>query len=308
MAGDRILSRSVGPAHIIRHADGTASGVWGIMVLRSAFQPIFAFGDDGKLSVVAFEGLLRPERDGESISPTSFLADVPPADRMHVETLARTLHLINAGTFLDPHGSLFINFDPSLFSDRELIETVLRDMRLVLHETGIAPGRIVCEVTEQPTSSSHALYNFVQTLRGNGFRIAIDDYGAEDSGIQRINDLKPDIVKFDAHWIARLMNTKPGNALLAAMVAEFRAKGILNLFEGIEEPWQLELAEQCGVDMVQGYVLARPELVPTSFAAFGTVAMPVAPGHEAAPAAGSDGPAPGKPNGRPSRPFFGKRG
>jgi len=283
--------------------------MWGMMVLRSAFQPIFAFGDDGKLSVVAFEGLLRPERDGESLSPAIFLADVPPADRMHVETLARTLHLVNAGTFLDPRAALFINFDPSLFSDRELTEAVLHDMRRVLQETGIAGSRIVCEVTEQPTASSRALYNFVQALRGNGFRIAIDDYGAEDSGIQRINDLKPDIVKFDAQWIARLMNTKPGNALLAAMVAEFRTKGILNLFEGIEEPWQLELAERCGVDMVQGYVLARPELVPTSFAAFGTVAMRAAPAPgQAAATAAPDHPVPGQPRRNPSRPPFGKRG
>jgi len=302
------LSRSVGHAHIIRHADGTASGVWGITALRSAFQPIFAFGEDGKLSVVAFEGLLRPERDGEGVSPPSFFAAVPPADRMHVETLARTLHLVNAGAFLDPRASLFINFDPSLFSDRELTEAVLHDMRRVLNEAGIAAGRIVCEVTEQPTASSRALYNFVQALRANGFRIAIDDYGAEDSGIERINDLKPDIVKFDAQWIARLMSTKPGNALLAAMVAEFRAKGILNLFEGIEEPWQLELAEQCGVDMVQGYVLARPQLVPTSFAAFGAAAMPAAPGHEAAGQAAPSEPAPAKTRGRPSRPSFGKRG
>lgn len=302
------MSRSVSPAHIIRHADGTASGMWGILALRSAFQPIFAFGEGGRLSVAAFEGLIRPERDGESISPPDFFASVPAADRMHVETLARTLHLINAGRFLDRRAALFLNFDPSLFSDRELIEAALRDMRRVLDEAGIAPGRIVCEVTEQPTASSRALYNFVQALRDNGFRIAIDDYGAEDSGIQRINDLKPDIVKFDAHWIGRLMNTKPGNALLAAMVAEFRAKGILNLFEGIEEPWQLELAEQCGVDMVQGYVLARPQLVPTSFAEFGTVAMPVAPAAQEEPAPMPDEPAPGQKRRGPSRPPFGRRG
>ena len=285
--------------------------MWGIFVLRSAFQPIFAFGEDGKLSVAAFEGLIRPERAGEAVPPGAFFAGVPAADRMHVETLARTLHLINAGAFLDKRASLFLNFDPSLFSDRELTETVLKDMRRVLGEAGIEPGRIVCEVTEQPTASSHALYNFVQALRENGFRIAIDDYGAEDSGIQRINDLKPDIVKFDAQWIARLMNTKPGNALLAAMVAEFRAKGIINLFEGIEEPWQLELAEQCGVDMVQGFVLARPELVPTSFADFGTVAIPAAPKPEPgppAPADPPDEPAPGRPRRGPPRPPFGRRG
>ncbi|TIT28703.1 MAG: EAL domain-containing protein, partial [Mesorhizobium sp.] len=57
------MSRSIGLAHIIRHDDGTASGVWGVHTLQSAFQPIFAF-NEGKLSIVAFEGLIRPFRDG----------------------------------------------------------------------------------------------------------------------------------------------------------------------------------------------------------------------------------------------------
>ncbi|TIX53905.1 MAG: EAL domain-containing protein, partial [Mesorhizobium sp.] len=37
------MSRSIEHVHIVRHDDGTASGVWGIYTLQSAFQPIFAF-------------------------------------------------------------------------------------------------------------------------------------------------------------------------------------------------------------------------------------------------------------------------
>ena len=79
--------------------------------------------------------------------------------------------------------------------------------------------------------------------------------------------LKPDIVKFDAQWITRLMESGPGFALLHAMVTNFADQGIETVFEGIEEGWQLELAERSGASMVQGYVLARPEIAPTSFAA-----------------------------------------
>ncbi len=266
------MTRSVGLAHIVRQPDGTSTGVWGPYTLRSAFQPIFAFRGE-RLEVAAFEGLIRPFRDSEPLSPGDFFRSVPPSDRLHVETLTRTLHLLNAGACLDPAAALFVNFDPSLVADRELISHALRDMRLVLHEAGIDPRRIVCEVTEQRTSSQQGLHMFVRALREQGFRIAVDDYGAEESGIERINALQPDIVKFDAHWITRLMTSDPGFALLQAMVDEFRGRGIVNLFEGIEEPWQLDLAQQCGVDMVQGYVLARPEIAPTTFSAtFGRLA------------------------------------
>ena len=65
------MARSIGLAHIIRQDDGTSAGVWGVFVLKSAFQPIFAF-DRGKVTIAAFEGLIRPFRDGEGLSPTTF--------------------------------------------------------------------------------------------------------------------------------------------------------------------------------------------------------------------------------------------
>lgn len=269
------MTRSVGLAHIIRQDDGTSRGVWGAFDLRSAFQPIFAF-QDGKLAVVAFEGLIRPFRDGEMLSPGAFFPLLPATDRFHVETLMRTLHLLNAGACLDEKASIFINFDPSLFSDRSLTDTALRDMRLVLHEAGIAPDRVVCEMTEQKTHSSLVLNGFVAALRAHGFRIAVDDYGAEDSDMERIRQIRPDIVKFDARWIGSLMESGPGVALLAAMVRQFENEGTRTVFEGIEESWQLELAEKSGASMVQGYALARPELVPTSFASFSPRAAPPA--------------------------------
>lgn len=261
------MSRSIGLAHIVRQPDRTAQGVWGVYTLKSAFQPIFRF-EDGKLSIGAFEGLIRPFRDGAAVSPGRFFSSVPAADRLHVETLTRTLHLLNAGEFLDPRAMLFVNFDPSVFSQREIAETALREMRLTLHEAGIDPRRIVCEVTEQKSSSQQALATFVGALRDHGFKIAVDDYGAESSDMERVAALRPDIVKFDAQWIVKLMETKPGFALLSVMVKEFASRGITIVFEGIEETWQLELAEECGAHMIQGFVLARPELAPTGFAVF----------------------------------------
>ena len=206
---------------------------------RSAFQPIFAF-DHGKVTIAAFEGLIRPFRDGEALSPAAFFNLIAPGDRLHVETLTRTLHLLNAGACLDPKAAIFINFDPSLFSERAVADGALRDMRLVLHEADVDPRRIVCEVTEQKSSSSETLHSFVQALRAHGFRIAVDDYGAHDSDIERIRALKPDIVKFDAQWITRLMESGPGFALLHAMVTNFADQGIETVFEGIEEGWQLD--------------------------------------------------------------------
>ncbi|MGN6305175.1 MAG: EAL domain-containing protein [Mesorhizobium sp.] len=296
------MSRSIGLAHIIRHDDGTSSGVWGVYALKSAFQPIFAF-NDGRLEIAAFEGLIRPFRDGEPQSPQNFFSTCPARDRLHVETLTRTLHLLNAGACLPAEAAVFVNFDPSVFVDRAISDQALRDMRLVLHEAGIDPRRVVCEVTEQRSTSQETLFQFVDALRASGFRIAVDDYGADDSDIGRIKDLKPDIVKFDAQWLTRLMDSGPGFALLATMVRTFEEQDIRTVFEGIEESWQLDLAEKSGASMVQGYALARPEVVPTSFGAFGLDGAETATAEAGEPRAQS---AAAPANGRRAR-AFGRR-
>lgn len=265
-------------SHIIREDDGTSTGIWGPFALRSAFQPIFAF-EGGKLSLAAFEGLLRPFRDAEALPPLAFLGSLLAADRLPVENLAYTLHLLNAARWLPEGASIFINFDPSVFVDPVVVEATIREMRVTLAETGIDPHRVVCEVTEKETVSQEALFALVASLRTSGFRIAVDDYGADDSDMGRIRDLHPDIVKFDAGWIARLMDSGPGYALLATMVSTFAAEGIRAVFEGIEEGWQVELAEKAGVDMVQGFGLARPEIVPADFS--GLEQSVPAPAHHA---------------------------
>lgn len=189
---------------------------------------------------------------------------------MQVETLTRTLHLLNAAVCLPRDTSLFINFDPSVFTARPIADGALRDMRLVLHEAGIDPRRVVCEVTEQRSASQEALFSFVASLKSNGFRIAVDDYGAEDSDMSRIKDLQP------RHRQVRRDVDYPADGiggglrlLLTAMVANFAEQGIQTVFEGIEESWQLDLAEKSGASMVQGYALAKPEIYPAIYVANG---------------------------------------
>ena len=299
------MSPSIGLAQIIRQDDGTSTGIWGLYALKSAFQPIFAF-DAGKLSTVAFEGLIRPSRDGEALTPSAFFGGFPAAERLHVETLTRTLHLLNAASCLPPEASIFVNFDPSIFTERAVADAALHNMRVVLHEAGIDPRRVVCEVTEQKSGSQEALFGFVTALKGNGFRVAVDDYGAADSDMNRIRELHPDIVKFDARWITRLMESGPGYALLTAMVSTFATQGIQTVFEGIEESWQLELAEKSGASMVQGYALARPELAPTGFSVFQSNARSAAPKLESRIGAKNIAPARAIGQSRPAK-SFGRR-
>lgn len=255
------MSRSAAIDQISRQPNGSHVGIWGKYLLRCAFQPIFAFGN-GRMEAVAYEGLIRPFEDGKSVSPAEFFQSISAIDRFGVETLTRNLHVLNAKFRIGESASLFLNFDPSVFVDRAISDAALRDLKLVLHESGIDPNRIVCELTEHKSGSEETLFDFVRTLKANGLKIALDDYGADESDYARVKALQPQIIKFDGGWISKLMESQAGAALLKAMVGTFRDMGIKSLFEGLEETWQLDLAHECGVDMVQGFVIAVPELIP----------------------------------------------
>lgn len=246
-------------SRIVRQEGGTWEASWAPFLLKTAFQPIFAFSD-GKLSITGYEALLRPFRDGHGSSPLAFFGSLPLAERIAVENLSHKMHLLNAAACLPADAEIFVNFDPSIFIDHAVVEAAIHEMRLTLARTGVDPHRVVCEVTERETVSQETLFALVGSLKASGFRIAVDDYGAESSDMGRIRDLHPDIVKFDGEWVSRLMASAAGLALLTTMVSIFSEQGIRTLFEGIEEGRQIELAESAGVDFVQGFALAHPEI------------------------------------------------
>jgi EAL domain-containing protein (putative c-di-GMP-specific phosphodiesterase class I) len=251
--------------HFLQDDRGFYTTSYGPFVLRSAFQPIFSQNDQGHLTIEAFEALIRAQQDGKPVSPPRFFSMVEKADAVTVDTLCRELHILNMGKLGRRKARLFINFNPGLFDDLDNIDAEVDRMVDVTVRAGLRPGRIVCEITEQGSGNEKVLNRLVDGLRSRLFRIAVDDYGADDSDSKRVDDLKPDVLKFDAAWVRRFTETSAGMGLLKLMVAQFIERGITVLFEGLEEEHQIEFCQTIGVQLMQGYALARPEIVPRTF-------------------------------------------
>ncbi|MGJ8571338.1 MAG: EAL domain-containing protein [Hoeflea sp.] len=272
--------------HFLQDDLGFYTTSYGPFVLRSAFQPIFSQNDQGHLTIEAFEALIRAQQDGKPVSPPRFFSMVEKADAVMVDTLCRELHILNMGKLRRQKAKLFINFNPGLFDEIDNIDAEVDRMVDVALKAGLRPGRIVCEITEQGSGNEKVLDRLVGGLRSSLFKIAVDDYGADDSDSKRVNDLKPDVLKFDAAWVRRFTETSAGMGLLKLMVAQFIERGITVLFEGLEEDHQIEFCRKIGVQLMQGYALARPEIVPKTFddrfpePQFTQVGDPVSPVYE----------------------------
>jgi EAL domain-containing protein (putative c-di-GMP-specific phosphodiesterase class I) len=259
MAGNSVFS------NLQRESDGSWTAVYGPFTLHSALQPIFSQDEEGYLEIQAFEGLIRPMRAGDHVRPAEFFPQVAPEDRAMIDSLCRTLHIFNTGALRRRNARLFLNFHPGLFVTDYDIRREVEMIRLATREAGLTPDRLVCEIAQKEDDSHEMLSHFVRVLRKQGFKIAIDEYGAEERDAERLRLLKPDYVKFEASWVKDFLENSAGAALLRHMVKQFREQGILTIFEGLEDIRQVDMCRQLEVPLLQGYALARPQIAPTTF-------------------------------------------
>ncbi|MER9584001.1 EAL domain-containing protein [Mesorhizobium sp. M0276] len=254
--------RNVGDAIQVDEV-GIAYGIHGEFRLRSAYQPIFA--PRGRfLHAVAVEALIEPHRAGRPGAPRVFFDSIAASDRLFVETMCRALHLMNFRNIGVEGLDLFFNYNP-LINDhpgRALAE--IRLMSRHLGDFGLAPGMLVCEITEQAADDA-LLARLVREMRHDGIRIAIDDFGTGHSTEERVSLLKPDIVKIDGTWFAEFCRHAAAERFFRPLVSSLHDRGAKVLVEGIEQPTHLRVALEGGVDLLQGFLLARPALAGTIF-------------------------------------------
>ncbi|RAZ89536.1 EAL domain-containing protein [Mesorhizobium hawassense] len=262
MSGKPERRRNVAKA-IFADEIGLQFGIYGDFRLWSAYQPIFA--PQGRvLRAVAVEGLIEPRRIAQPVAPSIFFDGVPAADRLFVETMCRMLHLGNYRNLGVEGLSLFFNYNPMI---NDHLGRALAEIRLMTRHLGeleLEPSLLVCEITEQ-AADDRVLTSLVREMRRDGIRIAIDDFGTGHSTEARINLLAPDIVKIDGAWFGELCRHAAAERFFRPLVAMLHERGAKVLVEGIEQAQHLRVALEGGVDLLQGFYLARPALAGTIF-------------------------------------------
>ena len=262
------------------NAAGAWSTAYGPFVLRSALQPIFERVADGVFDIHAFQGLVRAERNGETYPPSQFFPLVEPQDLPAVDSLLRSIHILNAGLLRRERSNVLVSFQPLLFTGTVELRHELDRMRLIAHEAALTPERIVCDLSAG-ASNGKGIERAVDQLRQAGLRVSMSNYEASEHDIQDVLALRPDFVRFDGDWVRDYLHNSAGFALLRVIVRQLQEEGIEPIFERLEETWQVDLCLELGVTLLQGYALARPQLAPTDFnAEFPEMLLP--PGEPAA--------------------------
>jgi len=148
-----------------------------------------------------------------------------------------------------------VNISAMQFYQSDFCEMV----KSIVIESGIKPEHLELELTE--SICMHDMVSALdplQKLHDFGIKLAIDDFGTGFSNLSYLNKFPIDRLKIDQSFI-RNIETEPVNVdIVRAIVALGRSMSLELVAEGVETDCEMNLAESCGCEFVQGYRFSEP--------------------------------------------------
>ncbi len=225
-------------------------------------QPIIALDDRGA-ETYGVELLLRMiDEEGQLVSPGAFL---PAAERYDLmDRLDRWV--IHKGLLMIARHEqrkrahkralrYFINLSGTSLRQGMLLDFV----RAEIQGSGVNPHQLTFEVTE-----TAAIRNLSQAsrligdLRQIGCRFALDDFGSGLSSFGYLKNLPVDYLKIDGSFIRDIERDPLDRTFVAAIRAVAAQMNLRTIAEFVESPSVLDILDEIGIDLAQGYGIATP--------------------------------------------------
>jgi len=226
--------------------------------LHSLFQPIICLSER---RILGYEALTRGPSNSPLHSPIALFAVARQAGRLSELEIACRQSACRRFNEQQLPGKLFLNVSPE-----SLLEAAHQPGRTLqlLQDFGIPPSQVVIELTEQtPIDDFQLLQTALHHYRAMGFSIALDDLGAGYSSLRLWSELRPDYVKIDRHFIDGIHQDALKREFVGSILQIAKASRAQVIAEGIELPEELAVLTEMGVDLVQGYLLGRPQEHPS---------------------------------------------
>jgi EAL domain-containing protein (putative c-di-GMP-specific phosphodiesterase class I) len=222
-------------------------------LIHTVFQPVMSL-TNGR--VHGFEALSRGPTGTAEHSPISLFEAAAATDLVFELDRHCRRRALKTAHDLPPEYRLFINVVPASMYDPDFQGASLRGF---LEGLGLAPAGIVLEVSEQYAIENYTLFvEALQNFREMGFEIAVDDIGAGYSGLEKIAHLNPRYLKFDMQLVRDIDKSHVKREMARALKTFADKMGSSIIAEGIEREGEKQGCLDLGIDLGQGYLLARP--------------------------------------------------
>ena len=195
------------------------------------------------------EGLIYPDRFIMLAEKTDLI------DRLTDWVIRRSL--VDARQFLTDEVPLrmSVNISARNLSKTGFASTVID----ALVASGVAPGRLVVEVTEtalmaDPERAAVALAG----LSSAGVHLSIDDFGVGQTSLSYLSSLPISELKIDGMFITDMNENYAHAAIVRSIIDLAHNLGFRVVGEGIEDESVFDALALGGCDIAQGYYFARP--------------------------------------------------
>mgnify|MGYP000471010497 FL=1 len=205
------------------------------------------------------EFLVRLQQEDRLVYPGEF---IPAAERYKLMTrldgwVVRNAfkYLAESGLGKKSEGTFFINLSGNSLSDKAFFN----DIRNLLAEYDILPERICLEITETAAIDNlNSAVEFIKEIREEGFKFALDDFGAGMSSFSYLKTIPVDYLKIDGSFVLNLLNDPIDRGIVEACNGISHAAGLQTIAEFVENQETCDALKAIGVDFAQGFGIERP--------------------------------------------------
>lgn len=222
------------------------------------YQPQFYTGNK-KLRGV--EALIRwKDEENHMISPTVFIpiaeknGCIIPIGDWVIEESIRTFAAWRE-KYAEPF-ILSINVSAIQYNKIDFVDSLL----LIIRKYHVNPNEVEIEITESVLIEDfEKVIDKLKILRGHGIRVSLDDFGTGFSSLSYLKKLPIDTLKIDKSFIDTVLADSATRIITESIINMVKSLGIESIAEGVEEQAQYDYLHAIGCDMIQGYLLGKPQ-------------------------------------------------
>lgn len=161
-----------------------------------------------------------------------------------LDRLGRTLHALNYLTYPDRHarGTLLLRVHPRYVASVTAANGL--PFEEVLSACGLLPGQTTLEIEIDGVDDPAQLVEAIANYKARGYRIAVGRFGRREINFALLQEIGPEIVKFDP---LLLSSTRP----LGHMVGRLHELGAQVMIEGQDSAALRQDARESGFDLLQ---------------------------------------------------------
>ena len=129
----------------------------------------------------------------------------------------------------------------------------------IIKRYGISTSMVELEVTETAYAMDSAvIHSHMESLRNQGFKILMDDFGSGYSSLNMLKEVPIDQIKLDMKFLSAEDPYDRARTIIRMVIAMGNKVGIPVLAEGVETESQVEMLKNYQCHLAQGFYYSKP--------------------------------------------------